>query len=121
SLILSPLTPYMTPNGKTYTYYDCHAPLATTAQQLKTIVPKILVVVDGPPGSTGKNARYPALPAVLEHFRTAHIDMILDDYMRDDEKSVVSMWMADLERSALPTKIEEKQMEKGSCFISINS
>lgn len=55
--------------------------------------PKIMVLVDGPPGATGHNARFPAHPKLLNHLSTAKFELILDDYNRTGEKSVVDKWI----------------------------
>jgi hypothetical protein len=117
-LVLAPLEPYQAPNGNTYAYYNCHQQLAELANRLPSAPAKILIVVDGPPGNTGKHARYPALPAVLTYFKKHKIDILLDDYFRDDEKEVVKMWEKDFERSGYEIRAQVIQMEKGACFIS---
>jgi predicted O-methyltransferase YrrM len=51
-----------------------------------------LIIVDGPPGSTGPSARYPALPVLLP--RCAEDAMIvLDDAHRPDETAVSDRWL----------------------------
>jgi hypothetical protein len=117
-LELAPLVPYAAPNGKTYPYYDCRPGLAAIAQ---TMGPppalRIFVLVDGPPAATGEHARYPALPVVLEHFGGARIDLVLDDYIRDDEKQIAKMWMADLAARGLAPTLTEKKLEKDACVL----
>lgn len=117
-LNLTPLQPYIAPNGQTYHYYDCHQSLADLAANLPTSLFKILVVVDGPPGSTGKHARYPCLPAVLTHFKHKHIDVLLDDYARSDEKEVGVLWEQDLSQTGYRFFSEKISMEKEALFIT---
>jgi predicted O-methyltransferase YrrM len=50
-----------------------------------------LVFVDGPPGTTGPLARYPALP-VLRGRCAPGARFILDDAARPDEKAIVQRW-----------------------------
>lgn len=118
-LVLAPLTPYAAPNGKTYSYYDCRHALATVAQ---TMGPpsslRVLVLVDGPPAATGEHARYPALPVVLEHFSGARFDVVLDDYIRDDEKQIATLWRLELESRGIVPKMVEKKLEKDACIVS---
>lgn len=118
-LQLAPLVPYRAVNGKSYSYYDCRPALATLAQ---TVAPpsklRILVLVDGPPAATGEHARYPALSAVLEHFDGAHFDIVLDDYVRDDEKQIVQLWRADLEARGIEPTVLEKKLEKDACVLT---
>lgn len=117
-LELAPLVPYAAPNGKTYPYYDCRPALTAIAQ---TMGPpeslRIFVLVDGPPAATGEHARYPALPVVLEHFGGARLDVVLDDYIRDDEKQIAKLWMAELAARGLSPTMTEKKMEKDACVV----
>ena len=50
-----------------------------------------LLVIDGPPGFLQKNARYPALPLLLDRL-TASAAIFLDDAARDDERGIVRQW-----------------------------
>lgn len=117
-LVLAPLQPYQAPNGNTYAYYSCHDKLAELADNLSARAIKILMVVDGPPGSTGKHARYPALPAVLAHFNKNTIDVLLDDYVRADEKEVGALWEENLKQMGYSVIAEKISMEKEALFIS---
>jgi hypothetical protein len=118
-LMLAPLQPYHAQNGNTYSYYNCHATLKELAQCMPAADLKILVVVDGPPGSTGRHARYPAVPVILEHFKGAQIEILLDDYIRDDEKEIVRLWLKDVEDRGLKCNMRTYKMEKDACVISI--
>ncbi|WP_278386782.1 class I SAM-dependent methyltransferase [Stutzerimonas kunmingensis] len=120
-LVLAPLEPYTAPNGNTYPYYSCHAALADLASQLPMEQPKVLVMVDGPPASTGKHARYAAVPAVLAHFQHARLDILLDDYIRDDEKEIAQLWLTDIETLGLSHQMKTQKMEKDACLISVNT
>jgi predicted O-methyltransferase YrrM len=51
-----------------------------------------LLVVDGPPGSTGPGARYPALH-MLETRLSATATIVLDDAGRSDEQDIVRQWV----------------------------
>jgi predicted O-methyltransferase YrrM len=50
------------------------------------------VFVDGPPGSTGRGARYPALPALIEKLADGAL-LVLDDIDRNDERQIVERWL----------------------------
>lgn len=50
-----------------------------------------LLVVDGPPDTTGPQARYPALP-LLKHLLAPGALVVLDDGARDDERAIVKRW-----------------------------
>lgn len=113
---LSPLTSYFDGDGKEYLYYDCQKTLSTLASRIDIQHPKILLLVDGPPGSTGKHARYPALPIIISHFPGATIDVLLDDYDRKDEREVLKKWTEFLSKD-FDYETLEKKFEKGACFL----
>ncbi len=117
-LELAPLADFKAPNGSTYSYYSCHSALHELAEQLSSDI-KILIIVDGPPASIGKHARYPAVPSVLAGFKGAHIDILLDDYIREDEKEIVQLWLKDIEVEGLIAQMSTRKMEKDACLISI--
>jgi len=117
-LALAPLIPYIAPNGSVYSYYDCERTLGKLGRGRNHSELRILVLVDGPPGSTGKYARYPAVPIVLAHFGKHHVDFLLDDYFRPDEKAIAEMWLEDMRSQGLRCDVTEKRLEKGACLIS---
>lgn len=53
-----------------------------------------LLLVDGPPGFTGPQARYPAGPLLLPRCQSSAI-VILDDTNRSDEESVSRRWLTE--------------------------
>ena len=106
-------------NGRVAAFYDCRETLAELAQRHLAKSSRVLVIVDGPPAATGKNARYPAGPLVLAHFSVATIDLLLDDYMRDDEKEIARMWEAEITASGLQFTTTESKLEKDACLITI--
>lgn len=58
--------------------------------------------VDGPPGRTGPQARYPALPVLLPRCAPDAV-IVLDDAQRGDERALSDRWLAEhpeLERTA---------------------
>lgn len=55
-----------------------------------------MLVVDGPPGSIQFRARYPAIP-ILRGRITPGAAVFLDDADRQDEKGIVTAWLADAE------------------------
>ncbi|HZG95285.1 MAG TPA: class I SAM-dependent methyltransferase [Mycobacteriales bacterium] len=70
-------------DGTPWTWYDVRA--------LDDVEECDLLFVDGPPGTTGVLARYPALP-VLKDRLTADAVVVLDDVDRPDEKQTVEKW-----------------------------
>lgn len=51
-----------------------------------------LLVVDGPPQATGKEARYPALPLLIERLAQDCL-VVIDDFGRPDERHIVDQWL----------------------------
>jgi predicted O-methyltransferase YrrM len=74
-------------NGEEFLWYDVDA--------LRDINEIDLLLVDGPPGSLGEMARYPALP-VLENQLAPNAVVILDDAGRADEQGIVRRWITDV-------------------------
>lgn len=50
-----------------------------------------MLIVDGPPSSTGPLARYPALPLLRDRLLPGAL-ILIDDAGREDEKNVVERW-----------------------------
>ncbi|QAU35535.1 hypothetical protein [Janthinobacterium sp. 17J80-10] len=119
-LIHAPLQDYATPSGEQFLYYDCEKKIAEIATLLDGRKAKILLLVDGPPGATCKLARYPALPIVLRNLATHRLDVLMDDFDRQDEKEIVSRWSDLLTKRSLAHKMETFAFEKGACLISVN-
>lgn len=118
-LTLAPLKDWPAPDGNAYSYYDCQPILAQLAQAHVTASLRMLVIVDGPPAATGKHARYPAAPLILQHFAQAHIDLLLDDYIRTDEKEIAQRWEADIAAAKRAYTHTERRLEKDACLIQI--
>lgn len=117
-LVLAPLQPWIAPNGNTYPYYSCEAQFERLAKKYAKNGVRVLAIVDGPPASTGKHARYPAAPLLLKHFAHAHVDILLDDYIRDDEKEVTKMWQAELQSALRSCDVTTRRFDKDACLIS---
>jgi hypothetical protein len=83
SVRLAPLVPHEI-DGTTYRWYDID--VATLPGPVE------LVVVDGPPETTGPGARFPALP-VLRSVSADRCLFFLDDYVRPDEQAMVQRWI----------------------------
>lgn len=115
----TPLRDWLAPNGQTYAYYECNTALAAQAAKQDLAGLRVLVVVDGPPAATGPHARYPAGPLILQHFGGATIDLLLDDYIRDDEKQIAQLWQADIAAAGYSVTKTEQQLEKDACLLAI--
>ncbi|HEY8473039.1 MAG TPA: class I SAM-dependent methyltransferase [Natronosporangium sp.] len=81
---VAPLRP-LTIGDETFQWYD-----AAAFEDLADIE---LLVVDGPPGATNRQARYPALH-VLERRLAASAAVVLDDADRADEQAIIERWLA---------------------------
>jgi predicted O-methyltransferase YrrM len=78
---LAPLTPW-----ETHPWYDLGA-----IDDLEKIG---LLLVDGPPGTVGEGARYPALPLLLPKCADNAL-IVLDDVIREQESAVSDRWLAE--------------------------
>jgi hypothetical protein len=120
-LIYAPLAPYTDKYGDNYQYYSCGAALTRLRQEAELKPTRVLLIVDGPPGATCKNARYPAYSVVMEAIRPEGIDILLDDYYRPDERETILKWLADIDLSGATYSSEELEFEKGGYFISVQA
>jgi hypothetical protein len=115
----APLYDYTAPNSKVYPYYACLDILAEAAQRHAVDSLRVLVIVDGPPGVTGPHARYPAGPIIFSLFKGAQIDLLLDDYIRDDEKEIAKLWQEELKAAEQTFTISDRKLEKDACLIAV--
>jgi hypothetical protein len=119
-LVLAPLVPWSSaadsPSSLFYSGHDALHALATALAPLPR-APRLLVLVDGPPASTGPQARYPALPTLLQHFGQAEVECIVDDYGRPDDRAVVEHWLAELRTADRDPRISELLFVKMACRV----
>jgi predicted O-methyltransferase YrrM len=66
------------------------------------------LMVDGPPGSLGHDARYPAL-RVLEQRLSPSATIVLDDADRSDEQDIIKRWLDTVEGLELDNKAQGQQ------------
>jgi hypothetical protein len=118
-LVHAPLVPFMAPNRIAYAYYDCQRTLREVANATRFPGLRILVLVDGPPGSIGRHSRYAAVPIVRNCFSGAQFDVLLDDYLRQDEREIAQLWLAEIHDQGLTASLIETETEKGACLIRI--
>lgn len=119
-VVCAPLHDYTAPSGTVYPYYSCEERLAALSGKYKSASSRILVTVDGPPGATGKHARYPAFPLVMQHFAPAKIDFLLDDYCRGDETELAGMWQAACAAAGISCTVAERSCEKGALLLQVS-
>ena len=82
---VAPLVPVEL-GGETYEWYDPEA--------FADLTDVGLVFVDGPPGRTGRHARYPAVPVLAPHC-VPGAGVLLDDGARPQEREVADRWIAE--------------------------
>jgi predicted O-methyltransferase YrrM len=70
-------------DGESYKWYDLTK--AELPEQIE------LVLVDGPPKSTGPLARYPAIPLLYDSLRIG-ATVLIDDAARPDEREALARW-----------------------------
>lgn len=123
NLVLTPLAEMSLDSAHVniYKFYDCKEFLYHLAQENSSLVENLLVIVDGPPGLTGRHARYPAMQIVLNAFPKANIDFILDDTNRKDEQEIVQMWIEVLDRMKRSYEHIPLDFEKGASLIEVRS
>ncbi len=119
-LTLAPLQEWQAADGQIYPYYSCQKALAHLAKQRSASKKRILVIVDGPPAATGPRARYPAGPIVMQYFPDAHIDFLMDDFIRQDEKEVAKQWQRDVKAAGLLSAVRNFKFEKDACLITVH-
>lgn len=122
-VVLAPLAPWRDDNGEQFSFYACDEALHAYRCGLPDEARRLLVIVDGPPSATGKHARYPALPKVLEEFSGKYvIHFLMDDYLRLDEQEIAARWLDTLSVRNLPhTRTEFINLEKKAFLIEVCS
>jgi len=115
-LLLAPLNSYIASDKTRYQFYDCSEILLQFKQKQNSRL-SVLVVVDGPPATTVKYARYPAGPIIAKIFADDEIDFLLDDASRQDEKVIAEKWTAEF--LALNYSVTEELIdtEKGAFLL----
>ena len=78
------------------------------------------MLIDGPPGATGPLARLPAVPLLLNYLGKHQLDIVLDDYKRQEEIETVNRWKQQFEKRFLTYNEEVVECEKGVFFCSLN-
>lgn len=118
-LVHAPLVDYQYKDSSQYLYYSCNEKLQELAKIFKGRKANILVLVDGPPGATNKNARFPALPHLINNLPEHSFTIIMDDYNRAEEKEIVGIWSKICESRFMSHTTEEIPSEKGLSVIKI--
>lgn len=78
-----------------------------------------LLIIDGPPRTTQKLARYPALPILYKYF-SDNVIILLDDAKRPDEILIVKKWIEFLTGKGDKINIEHHfNYEKGLVLLNV--
>ncbi|WP_165492145.1 class I SAM-dependent methyltransferase [Egibacter rhizosphaerae] len=99
----APLSPQWL-RGRSFEWYDPRA-----VEGIESID---LILVDGPPRSTGELARYPALPMLADKWALDGT-LLLDDADREDETRIRELWEADCG----PLAMDHVRSEKGLLVV----
>jgi hypothetical protein len=118
-LAYTPLQDYQHMGGERYLYYQCDSHLESLSSRIASERPRILVLVDGPPGKTGQKARFPALPFVLKYFSSASVDFVLDDSSRHEEAEVLKSWEIEAEKRGYRVDTRILPFEKGAAVMEL--
>jgi FkbM family methyltransferase len=119
NLVHAPLVDFLS-DGESYLYYDCDKSLDYIADIYRDRTANILVLIDGPPGSTCPFARSPAITKLLNVLGNHQLDLVLDDYDRKEEQDIVERWKNMFEARFIQYKEEIVPCEKGAWFCRVN-
>lgn len=92
-------------NGGSYKWYD----LSNFNPHSKID----LLIVDGPPVSTVKNARYPALPLMIDYL-SKNCSIIIHDTNRKEEREIVKRWLSEFPEFTA----DVRETDKGITILS---
>lgn len=115
----APLIPWSDGKREFY-HYDCDRKLAQVRERLSGHKAKVLIFIDGPPGATCPMARYPAVPKVLEFLSNHELHILMDDYVREDEKRAARQWSNLFKRMNIPFKASVLNFEKAGFSWILN-
>lgn len=73
------------------------------------------LIVDGPPATENKLARFPALDVLMPHLADSCL-IILDDYNRPGEREIVRLWLKTYPLSV----VSNPETEKGMIVLMLN-
>lgn len=109
NVIHTPLQDYTAFDGTPYQYYPCQNCRFSINQLIHTYLLLWTVLPVRP-------AKVPAFPLVVRCFAPAHIDFLLDDYIRREEKELAKMWQIACATAGVEHAVIEKQLEKEVFF-----
>lgn len=119
-LSYAPLINISSPGNEEILYYSCENALDKFSKDIPNNDSPILVLVDGPPGTTGKNARCPALSFLLKYLSNHRMFIVMDDYDRPDEIETFKIWIKMVEERGIQFKTHFHETEKGLSILELN-
>jgi len=120
NLTHAPLIDFEYNEQEKFLYYDCEEVIKELSESLGDKKKTALILIDGPPGVTNKNARFPALPILLNHMSKHRLIVVMDDYSRDDEKQTFELWQSLADKRYLSHSNKVIETEKGLAILTIN-
>lgn len=120
NLTHAPLIDFEYNEQEKFLYYDCEEVIKELSESLGDKKKTALILIDGPPGVTNKNARFPALPILLNHMSKHRLIVVMDDYSRDDEKQTFELWKSLADKRYLSHSTKVIETEKGLAILTIN-
>ncbi|WP_027331195.1 hypothetical protein [Marinimicrobium agarilyticum] len=119
-LVHAPLIDYRH-QGQDYLHYGCDSTLEQITRLYEGRTAKFLILVNGPPSKTGPNARFPALPKLLNALGNHTIDVVLSDTLREEAHTITERWSTLLEQRGIAFRKEIIDLEKGATLMAINN
>jgi len=129
-LLHTPLSAWSDSTGD-YSYYSCIQSISEALRSLngassQSDLPrtlKLLVLINGPSESTGRWARYPAIPLVLNACSSmdAAIDFLLDDMHSVEGRELLLAWQYIFVLLGLDYQHEDFDLGKGGLLLQLKS
>lgn len=112
-------SPHRHPMAEAQEFYACSSAIEHFLAGLPEGARNLLVLVDGPPGSTCRYARYPALPHVLHPARHLETTFVLDDSRRPDECAALEQWQRLMKDQGVAYSTRAWKSDKGVVEIQV--
>ncbi|MEA5415557.1 hypothetical protein VB757_10520, partial [Synechococcus sp. BA-132 BA5] len=129
-LIVNDLSPWSDSTGE-YSYYSCIQSISDTLRSLNCELSqsdsprtlRLLILINGPSESTGRWARYPAVPLVLNVCSSmdAAIDFLLDDVISEEGRELSVAWQDIFVLFGLDYQCEELGLGRAGLHFKLTS
>lgn len=91
--------------GEQFNWYD----LSSLSSDLKVN----FLLIDGPPGTEGPQARYPALPLMADRLAPGAI-ILVDDTIRSEEQQILARWLSEFSALSVVRRLDKATVLKWS-------